>query len=447
MIKIKQGLNIPISGVPSANVEDAPAARSVALVGYDYVGMKPTMLVREGDRVITGQPLFEDKKTPGVIYTAPATGTVAAVNRGAKRVFESLVINVEADEYVEFASFASADLAGLNDQQVRKNLVDSGMWTAFRTRPMSKVPAIDSQPSSIFVNAMDTNPLAGDPAVVIAENEAAFLDGITALTRLGAKLFLTAAEGSAVPRISLPGVQSESFAGPHPAGLVGTHIHHLDPVGPNKTVWTVGYQDVIAIGKLFTTGKLSTDRVIALGGPQVDAPRLVRTRIGANLEELTAGQLKAGENRVISGSVLSGRHCQGVLSFLGRFHNQVSVILEGREREFFGWFSLGANKHSNMPIYLSNFFGKGKRFDMTSTTNGSERAIVPIGTFEKVMPLDILPTQLLRALVVSDLDTAQSLGALELDEEDLALCSYVCPGKYEYGRILRDNLTRIEKEA
>jgi Na+-transporting NADH:ubiquinone oxidoreductase subunit A len=233
----------------------------------------------------------------------------------------------------------------------------------------------------------------------------------------------------------------------HPAGLVGTHIHHLDPVHADKTVWSVDYQDVIAIGQLFTSGKLPTSRVVALGGPQVENPRLLRTRIGANLEELTAGQLKGGENRVISGSVLSGRTAAGALNFLGRYHNQVSVILEGREREFFGWFSPGMNKHSNMSIYLSSFFGKGKRFDMTSSTNGSERAIVPIGTFERVMPLDILPTQLLRAIVVSDIATAQDLGVLELDEEDLALCTYVCPGKYEYGRILRDNLTLIEKEA
>jgi Na+-transporting NADH:ubiquinone oxidoreductase subunit A len=447
MIKIKKGLDIPISGAPSATVEDAPAARSVALVGYDYVGMKPTMLVREGDRVITGQPVFEDKKTPGVVFTAPATGTVSAVNRGAKRVFESLVIDVEADEYVEFASYASGDLAGLSEEQVRKNLQDSGLWTALRTRPLSKVPAIDSTAASIFVNAMDTNPLAADPAIVIAENEPAFLDGITVLTRLCPKLFLVSADGSAVPRVSLQGVTSETFAGPHPAGLVGTHIHHLDPVHADKTVWSVDYQDVIAIGQLFTSGKLPTSRVVALGGPQVENPRLLRTRIGANLEELTAGQLKGGENRVISGSVLSGRTAAGALNFLGRYHNQVSVILEGREREFFGWFSPGMNKHSNMSIYLSSFFGKGKRFDMTSSTNGSERAIVPIGTFERVMPLDILPTQLLRAIVVSDIATAQDLGVLELDEEDLALCTYVCPGKYEYGRILRDNLTLIEKEA
>lgn len=446
MIKIKKGLDIPISGAPESRIEEASPSRTVALVGYDYIGMKPTMLVKEGDRVLTGQAVFTDKKTEGVSYTAPATGTVKSINRGPKRVFESLVIDVEADEYVDFGAVDSASLSSLGEAATKQKLVDSGMWTALRTRPFSRVPAVDSSASSIFVTAIDTNPLAADPAPIIEANRAAFDDGLTVLGQLGtAAVYVAVAGDSGLSAAA--GARFESFSGPHPAGLAGTHIHHLDPIGAGKVVWTIGYQDVIAIGKLFTTGKLFTDRVIAVGGPAVKSPRLMKTRIGASTDELLAGELVDGEIRLISGSVLSGRAISGATAFIGRYHNQLSALKEGRERQFMGWFSMGANRHSAKPIYPLNWFGTTKAVDMTTNTNGSERAIVPIGAYEQVMPLDILATPLLKALAVKDTDVAQSLGALELDEEDLGLCSYVCPGKYEFGRVLRENLTLIEKEG
>ncbi|MCR8921910.1 Na(+)-translocating NADH-quinone reductase subunit A [Dasania sp. GY-MA-18] len=441
MIKINRGLDLPITGAPEQVIQEGPKTRAVAVIGYDYVGMKPTMAVQAGDRVKTGQLIFTDKKTDGVQFTAPATGVVSAINRGDKRVFQSLVIDVEEDE---FESFPQLDPATVSREDAVANLVNTGLWTAFRTRPYSRVPAPASQASSIFVTAIDTNPLAADPAVVIAEQKQAFADGLNVIAKLAAKVFVCKAPGTDVP--SVAGVQAEEFAGPHPAGLAGTHIHHLDPVNANKFAWTIGYQDVIAIGKTFTEGKLYTDRVIALAGPQVEQPRLVRTRLGADLQQLTAGQCKAGENRIISGSILGGRNAQASVSYLGRYHNQVSVLLEGDEREFMGWMSAGANKHSTLGIYISQFM-KSKLFNFTTTTNGSERAMVPVGNYEAVMPLDILPTQLLRSLIVGDTEMAQALGCLELDEEDLALCTYVCAGKYEYGPILRDNLTRIEKEG
>lgn len=443
MIKINRGLDLPISGAPVQVIDAGPKSRSVAVIGFDYVGMKPTMAVQQGDRVKTGQVLFSDKKTPGVNFTAPATGTISAINRGDKRVLQSVVIDVEDEDPIEFEKFS--DLSGLNRQQAVDNLLASGLWTAFRSRPFSRVPAIDAEPSAIFVTAIDTHPLAADPAVVIGEQQQSFLDGLAVLSRLTeGKVFVAKAQDAAIA--SSDHAVTEDFAGPHPAGLAGTHIHYLHPVSAERSVWTIAYQDVIAVGKLFTTGILYTDRVIALAGPQVESPRLIRTRIGANLEELSAGQLKAGANRVISGSVLSGRTARGALAFLGRYHSQVSVLLEGAEREFMGWLSPGTNKHSSLGIYLSQFT-KSRLLDFTTTTNGSERAMVPVGNYENIMPLDILPTQLLRALIVGDTQMAQDLGCLELDEEDLALCTYVCAGKYEYGPILRDNLTRIEKEG
>ena len=445
MIKIKRGLDIPILGAPRQVIEDAPLARAAALVGFDYVGMKPTMAVQEGERVKLGQLLFTDKKTEGVCYTAPAAGVVAAINRGAKRVLQSVVIDIDGDDAEMFQTCSASDLP--DAEAIRNQLVRSGQWTALRTRPYSKVPAPQSEAAAIFVTAIDSHPLAADPTLFISEQADAFCLGQDLLARLiTGKLYLCKAVGAQVPKGNASNIEVAEFDGPHPSGLAGTHVHYLQAVGASKTVWTIGYQDVIAIGRLFLDGRVYTERVVALCGPQVENPRLLRTRLGADLRALCAGQLKNGENRVISGSVLGGRAVHAGSSYLGRYHNQVAVLLEGREREFMGWASPGFEKHSNMGVYVTSVFGS-KPLAMTTNTHGSDRAMVPVGSYEKIMPLDILPTQLLRALIVGDTEMAQALGCLELEEEDLALCTYVCPGKYEYGPILRDNLTRIETEG
>lgn len=447
MIKIKKGLDLPIAGAPAQSIEDGNPITQVALVGFDYNGMKPTMEIQVGDRVKCGQLLFTDKKTEGVRYTAPASGVISAVNRGERRVFQSVVIDVEGDEFIEFAKYGEGDLANLTREQVVENLVESGEWTALRTRPFSKVPALDAEPHSIFVTAMDTQPLAADPKVIIAEKSADFKKGLVVLSHLTrGKVFVCTAPGLNLDLPAGEAFTQETFDGPHPAGLAGTHIHHLDPVNASKQVWTIGYQDVIAFGKLFTTGHKYLERVVSLAGPCVKNPRLVRTRVGANLVELTANELQGEDVRVVSGSVLGGRNARDSVAFLGRYANQVSCLEEGDEREFMGWLSPGANKFSSLGIYLSSFSPK-KLFNFTTTTNGSERAMVPVGAYERIMPLDILPTQLLRSLIVGDTEMAQKLGCLELDEEDLSLCTFVCPGKYEYGPILRGNLAVIEKEG
>ncbi len=447
MIKIRRGLNLPISGSPEQLISEAPKARSVAVIGPDYHGMKPTMEVKEGDKVKLGQLLFTDKKTEGVRYTAPASGTIAAVNRGARRVLQSVVIDVDGDEAETFTTYKAEEIPALAPEKIVENLVESGQWCAFRTRPYSKVPALGSTPASIFVNAMDTNPLAADPKVVIASQAEAFSLGLMLLTKLTeGDVFVCKASDADMSVPNNPKLKVEAFSGVHPAGNSGTHIHYLSPVSVNKTVWTIGYQEVIAFGHLFTTGKIYTDRVVAVGGPQVTKPRLLKTRLGANLDELTAGELKSGKNRIVSGSVFGGRTAKGPFAYLGRYHNQVSVLVEGDDRPFLHYLRPGFEYFSTLGIYVSSLF-KGKKYDFTTTTMGSERAMVPVGSYENIMPLDILPTQLLRSLIVGDTDMAQKLGCLELDEEDLALCTYVCPGKYEYGPILRDNLTRIEKEG
>jgi Na+-transporting NADH:ubiquinone oxidoreductase subunit A len=443
MIEIKTGLDLPIKGSPKQEIGEGNAIKRVAVIGSDYPGMKPTMLVQEGDQVKLGQPLFADKKNDGVQFTAPGSGKVIEINRGERRVFQSVVIELDGkDTAVKFKSHG--DLTALTRDAVVEELVESGLWTAIRRRPYEKIPAINAVPHSIFVNAMDTNPLAGDQALAIARQPEAFVDGISVISKLTEGTVFVCRDPNAT--FDTGSAQVETFSGKHPAGLVGTHIHHLDPVGEGKEVWHVSAQDVIAIGRLFKEGVLSTERVVSLAGPSVKSPRLLVTRLGASLDEFTAGELVDGSHRVVSGSILGGRTASGVFGYLGRYHQQVSVLEEGTHRVPFGWLSPGTNKHSVMGIYLSKLM-PGKLLDYTTNTNGSPRAMVPVGAYEKVMPLDILPTQLLRSLIVGDTDMAVKLGALELAEEDLALCTYVCPGKYEYGPILRDNLTTIELES
>lgn len=445
---IKKGLDLPLSGKPEQTIFDANPVKTVAVLGNEYVGMRPTMLVEEGQRVKLGEALFEDKKNPGVIFTAPGAGTIKAINRGAKRALQSVVIELDGDEEVQFEQVTTSALEKLDRQAIKDNLLNSGLWLAFRTRPYSRSPAPDTTPHSIFVTAIDTNPLAADPSVIINEYADDFKHGLTVLSQMtDGKVFVCQAADTALPVSHQDNMQVSTFSGPHPAGLAGTHIHYLDPVSANKTVWTINYQDVIAIGKLFTTGRLWVERIISFAGPLVTKPRLLRTRLGASTEELVSGEIQNVQARIISGSVLNGHTANNWAAYLGRFHNQISVIAEGTERELLGWIRPGGkNKFSALNVFISSLFPK-KDLALTTTQNGSPRAMVPVGVFERVMPLDILPTQLLRALLVKDTDSAQALGCLELDEEDLSLCSFVCSGKYDYGPALRTNLTQIEKEG
>ncbi|NIA28688.1 MAG: Na(+)-translocating NADH-quinone reductase subunit A [Actinobacteria bacterium] len=446
-INIRKGLNLPIAGEPVQQVDQGQSVNRVALLGDDYVGMKPTMMVQVGDQVKLGQLLFTDKKMPGVKFTSPGSGKVVEINRGAKRKFLSIVIEVEDDDEITFTSYSKDQLKELDRNTIKEELIESGMWPLLRARPFSKVAEPESVPHSIFVTAMDTNPLAPSVEKILEGNEKHFENGLKIISKLtDGTVFLCKAPGTNIPAADLKSLSVNEFSGPHPAGLVGTHIHFLDSVGRNKTVWTIGAQDVVTIGILFTTGKINADRIVSLAGPAVKNPRLVKTRIGASLDDLIAGEVKDGDNRVVSGSVLSGFKAAGETAFLGRYHQQVSVLPEGRKREFLGWLDPGVNLYSVKKVLLSSK-NPHKKFNFNTALYGGKRAIVPIGSYEKVMPLDILPTFLLRALAVDDVEEAEKLGCLELDEEDLALCTYVCPSKIDHGAELRRNLTIIEKEG
>ncbi|KCV82846.1 Na(+)-translocating NADH-quinone reductase subunit A [Actibacterium atlanticum] len=444
--RLKKGLDLPISGAPDQSISEGPAVNSVAVVGADYIGLKPKMLVAEGDSVKRGTPLFCHKDSPDVVFVAPATGRVRAINRGARRVLQSVVIDIDdaADQGVAFEPLPQ----DASDQLVAQKLCASGLWTAFRTRPYSKVPGADERPAAIYVTAMDSEPLSANAEIIIAERDEDFEAGLEAITKLTEGTTYVCHEvGTTVPGASVHGVEVAAFAGPHPAGLAGTHMHFLEPPSATKTVWTISYQDVIAIGALARTGYLNPSIVVALCGPRAANPRLIRTTMGASLTDLLEGETTedAQPVRTISGSILSGRQAEGPFGYIGRYARQITLITEDKEQIPLGWITPMPSKFAVQPV-LGSAFSK-KLFNLTSNLNGGRRAMVPTGTFETLMPQDFLPTQLLRALIVMDTDTAQALGALELDEEDLGLCAFACPAKYEYGEALRDSLIKIEKEG
>ncbi|MEM1052734.1 MAG: Na(+)-translocating NADH-quinone reductase subunit A [Pseudomonadota bacterium] len=444
--RLKKGLDLPVAGAPQQQIFTGPQITRAAMLGGDYIGLKPRLAVQEGDLVGAGAPLFAHKDTPETYITSPISGRVTAINRGYRRALVSVV--VQADEAapapLNFSSVGSAD----ERDGIVERLCRAGLWTSFRTRPYSKVPAPADVPHAIYITAIDTEPLAPDPALTIAESESAFARGLEAIAKLSyGKTHLCQADEVVLPGADIPGVEIARFAGPHPAGLAGTHVHFIEPPSANRTVWTIGYQDVIAIGHLMQTGRPNFERVVSLCGPLAREPRLVRTVMGASFKELLEAEYNPNlPSRVISGSILSGKapEVEGA-AFLSRYARQVTIIEEDHKQIPLGWVRPMFSKFAYQPVLGS--MHRRKPHPFTSNLNGGRRAMVPLGTFEELMPQDFLPTQLLRALLVMDTDSAQALGALELDEEDLGLVGFACPAKYEYGMALRDCLTKIEREG
>lgn len=447
-ITITSGLDVPISGTPIQQLGTQPKIKHVAILADDYIGMKPTMHCKVGDKVKTGQRLFTDKKNKGIVFTAPNCGEVVEINRGEKRKFESVVICLQGEDKVKFLDPASDDqLKSYPQQQIIETLIQSGLWTSFRTRPFGKNPAIDTAPAALFITASETTPLAPSPEILISLQKKEFEAGLSILEKgIEASIHLCSNADQSIPCIKSSKIQEWAFAGPHPAGLASTHIHMIAPVDESHIAWQISYQDVINIGHLFLTGSLSTEKVIAISGPSVLEPTLMKVPIGAAIDEISAGHVTDGPNRFLSGSVLDGRIATGFQNYLGKFHNQVSVLPDDSGRSLFNWMTPGATRFSTTPVF-SSALKKGLQFILPTATWGGHRAIFPLGTYEKVMPLDIIATSLLKSIAVGDTEKAKALGALELIEEDLALCSFVCPGKNNFGPMLRETLSTIEREG
>jgi Na+-transporting NADH:ubiquinone oxidoreductase subunit A len=411
--RVRRGLDVTIAGTPRQEVGEKSRITTIALMGRDYPGLRPAMKVAIGDRVAAGDVLFVDRRRPQITITAPAAGTILSVIGYAPRGPEQfLEIRLDGDGA---RTFDTPGTEPTNDD-ARTLLLESGMWPAFRARPFGHIPDPDARPAAIFVTAMESDPLTANAAIVIDNHKDDFAAGLRILERLtDGPVHVCQAPGQPLATGAV------TFAGPHPAGLPGTHIHKLFPVGNGCSVWHLNYQDTIAIGRLFTCGQVWAERIVALAGPGVRDPRLCPVPLGASLAELTLGQLREADMRVISGSVLSGRKAP----YLGRYHLQVSVIPEGWD--------------APKPSFL--------RRAASTALNGRPGPLVPLASFEQVLPLDIPAVPLLRALSVGDRDAAQRLGCLELVEEDVALLSYVCPGRTDYAPLLRAVLDDIEADS
>lgn len=445
-IKTKRGLDLPISGrLTSSEVVSGPPIKQVAILPQEILGIKPRLLVEVGQKVQVGTPLVLDKRAERVLFTAPTSGEVAAIHRGARRALLAIVIQPDG-EHSQADGFQALDPTSTSTDDLIDALCRSGLWAALRRRPFEQVANPEDPASALFVTATDTRPLAADPRDLIRGREEAFTAGLAALSRLTPKTFLCT-NGGDWAQLAPEGVQTQEFQGRHPAGNVGTHIHMLHPVGAQRSVWHVGAQDVADIGEFLLTGKIPTERVVAIVGPAVRKPQLVRTQKGAAISELCGGMVENEPARYLSGSVLDGRMTQpgDEVGYLGRYANQVSILSDAPKRRFLDWMNPLSSTHTVTNTVLSKFLKK--EYDYSTDTNGGHRAIVPIGSYEEVMPLDILPTQLLRALAGHDLEGCEKLGVLELAEEDLALCEYVCASKLDYSVMLRDMLTTIEKEG
>jgi Na+-transporting NADH:ubiquinone oxidoreductase subunit A len=456
-----KGLDLPIAGAPAGSAPGAAGTAGAALerarcsriglLGADTPGLRPSFLVEPGSRVRRGQALYFDRRAPLVRFTAPAAGVVTAIVRGERRAFVALEIalgNEDADDssnQVAFESRAALDPQQPTREAVRALLLESGLWPGLRRRPFSHVAPPDETPAALFVTAMDTRPHAPWPSAALAGRDQDFGLALRALAQLtDGPLIVCASPATVLQLPAVPRLRVEHFVGPHPAGNVGWHIHTLQPADLARPVWHISYADALAIGQLIRTGRLEVERGITLAGPGVLRPRALRVRQGAAIDELVRHELAPGAQRVISGSVLDGRMAAAPDAYLGRYHLQVSVLPEGGARQLFGWIAPGADRFSVSRVVLGALRG-GSVFNFDTATHGGPRAMVPIGNYERVLPFDIAPTFLLRALVTGDDEQAAALGALELDEEDLALATYVCPGKTEYGPLLRAALERIEK--
>ena len=446
--QIKQGRDIKLKGAAPKEIVTLSLPRQVAVVPSDFKGIKASLCVKVNDAVKVGTPLFEDKHCPEIRIVSPVSGRVAAIDRGEKRFLEDIVVESDGrDEAVAFRKFSASEISGLSKEDVEKTLLQSGLWPVLRQRPFSKVAHPHEPPKSIFVHAMNTEPLAPDVDFILQGKEEQFQAGLNVLRRLTkGKVYLCAKHGSRSKALTQArDVETHYFAGPHPAGNVSTHIHYLDPIHKGDHVWYVEAQDVARAGSLFLEGVYPAERVVAVTGEGAGRKFYAKTIVGAPVSLLLKGSGLEGM-RCVSGSVLAGREVgkDGYLSF---YDSQLTVIPAGGKRTFLGWLSPGSDKYTFSRTFVSSFLPPRKEVSLTTDKHGSDRAIVLNHIYDPLVPLDIMVYFLLKAVISEDIEEAERLGILECDEEDFALCSFACPSKTDVGGIIREGLELIEREG
>ncbi len=441
---IRKGLDIKLLGEAEKTVVDLNS-RLFAVKPVDFIGCFPKILVEEGTEVKAGSPLFFDKYRDDIYFTSPVSGKVIEIRRGAKR--KLLEIVVESDGKNETLDFGSSEVTALSREEITEKMLKSGVWPVIRQRPYSVVANPKDTPKSIFIPAFDSSPLAPDYDLMVHGHGEEFQAGLDVLSKLtNGDVFLNVHADKTFSKVFLnaKNVKINSFRGPHPSGNVSVHISKLNPINKGDIVWYVSPQDVLTIGRLFTTGKYDATRLVALTGSEVLKPRYYKTTLGASIGNMVKDNVKEGKLRFISGNVLTGDKIEKE-GFLGYYHQQITVVPEGDYFEFFGWGKPGFGKWSfsrSFPAFLT----PRKKYRLDTNLHGGKRAFVMTGEFEKVFPFDIYPMQLIKAVLVKDIDLMENLGIYEIDEEDFALCEVIDTSKTEIQKIIRDGLDMMRKE-
>ena len=431
-IKMKGGLDVPLHGSVKNNNLDTIYTKFSAVLADDYFGLKPKILVREGDHVLKGAPLLEDKTNPGFTVNSPVNGVIHEINRGEKRALVSIVINKTNDDSVAF------------DQSNNKleNLRNASLWDSFRERPFNRVPNINTRPDFLFINACKADGLEASPNQILEVEAENFLAGIKFLVdALGCEINLCSYSNIYIVELD---VNQYVVEGKYPAGNSSIHIQNIKPLTKNTKTWTINWQDVVRIGNSVKSGNFCFDKYVSICGPACDEPKVVKTNLGANMEELTAGTLSTNLRKV-SGSLLYGRSGDSYSDYLTRYSNQISLVSDERKATFFNWLQPGLENHSNSNVFLSSFL-KPEKFNFDTNINGGYRAIVPIGVFDEVNPYEIDSTLFLKSLAIGDLVALRELGIFDLSDEDMSIFSYVCPSKYDYVALFNDCMEMIWKE-
>nr|NQU93044.1 Na(+)-translocating NADH-quinone reductase subunit A [Bacteroidota bacterium] len=445
IITIKKGLNINLEGEAEKTITEIEAG-IYAIKPPDFIGVFPKLLIQEGDKVKAGTPIFYDKYRDNIKFTSPVAGTIKEVKRGAKRVL--LEIKIEADPEQESVDFKAGDPNSLTRGQIVEKLLESGVWPVIRQRPYTVIANPDDDPKAIFISGFDTNPLAPDYDLIVHGHGEEFQTGLDALKKLtGGKIHLNLPAGVTVSKVFTNSrkVQFNYFKGPNPAGNFGPQINKIDAINKGELVWQLRPQEVLTIGRLFSEGKYNTERIIALTGSEVLKPRYYKTRIGASIKEMVKDNVTEGKLRYISGNALTGRKIDKD-GFVGFYDSQVTVLPEGDYYELFGWALPGLGKFSPSRTFLSWLGSNSKKYRLDTNFHGGNRAFVMTGEMEKVFPFDIYPMQLIKAIMVEDIDAMENLGIYEVDEEDFALAEYIDTSKTEIQSIVRKGLDTMRKE-
>ena len=444
-ININKGHDIQLSGVPNNNIANIKQSKTLAILPMDFLGVKPKLLVEEGDEVKTGSPLFFNKLRPVVKWASPGTGKIKKIEYGPRRVIKKIELLLrDKQEYVEYKKYKNSDIIGLDRQEVITSILEANIFPIFRQRPFNTIPNPEIPPRDIFVSGVDTSPLGVNIELVFENENENFQAGVDVLNRLtNGKVYLTTKPDSVLS--SIQNVELNTISGPHPAGNVGIQIHHIAHLKPSEIIWTINPQDVITLGKLFLKGLYDPTKVITLGGSNVNNPGHFRVVQGSKISSIIGDKLNKNNYRIVSGDVLTGR-TSSLEDYLSYYDYTVSVISDDIKREFIGMLNPGSSssRYSLTPVFLS--FSK-ILFPFTTSQNGNHRAVVPMNSWERVLPMDILPNELYRSILAEDIEEMENLGLIECDDEDFALCSFACPSKTDVGGVIRKGLDMLQAEV